>query len=366
MATTVVFYITGHGYGHSVRTAEVIRALARGESAWRIVVRTAAPRWLFEEAGAGVEIFDAHIESQVLESADSLRIDGAATAERLVDFLSSAETVVDREAAWLRDHQVSAIVADIPYLAGTIAERARIPCLGMSNFLWDFIYEPLLAGHPRADECLREIRAGYGRMQAILRFPFSHAMPVFRRIIDVPLVAPRAERSRAETTRALGIDPTDSRPVVYLGMRAGVPFETLGRAAAQSPEDIFVYVGHPRPGLPENTRNVVLGPVLSFADMVAAADTVISKPGYGMVATCAAHGTSLLYPPRTGFREDECLLRDLPRFSRVGELCLSDFASGNWQVPLRQLRSQPPPSESAPTGGAECCAENLAALVADL
>src|SRR5713226_828270 len=42
---TVALTVSGHGYGHSVRCAEVARVLLQRGA--RVVVRTEAPRWLF-------------------------------------------------------------------------------------------------------------------------------------------------------------------------------------------------------------------------------------------------------------------------------------------------------------------------------
>ena len=39
---SILFYISGHGYGHVVRTGEVIRALQRIRPDWRILPRTEA------------------------------------------------------------------------------------------------------------------------------------------------------------------------------------------------------------------------------------------------------------------------------------------------------------------------------------
>ncbi|MGH7888709.1 MAG: glycosyl transferase, partial [Candidatus Binatia bacterium] len=45
--TAILYYITGHGYGHAVRSHQVIRALASERRDLRIHVRTTAPDWLF-------------------------------------------------------------------------------------------------------------------------------------------------------------------------------------------------------------------------------------------------------------------------------------------------------------------------------
>ncbi len=42
---------------------------------------------------------------------------------------------------------------------------------------------------------------------------------------------------------------------------------------------------------------------LLYQDLVAAADVVVSKPGYGIVSECVANGTALLYTSRGRFIE---------------------------------------------------------------
>ena len=44
----LVFYVSGHGFGHASRDIEVINALHAIAPGVRLVVRTSAPRWLFD------------------------------------------------------------------------------------------------------------------------------------------------------------------------------------------------------------------------------------------------------------------------------------------------------------------------------
>ena len=53
---TIAFYISGHGFGHASREIEIINALFARRPDLRILVRTDAPRWLFDrtvKAGVG-------------------------------------------------------------------------------------------------------------------------------------------------------------------------------------------------------------------------------------------------------------------------------------------------------------------------
>ncbi|MBP1604413.1 MAG: hypothetical protein H6Q09_1585, partial [Acidobacteria bacterium] len=48
MSPTLVFFISGHGFGHASRDIEVINAVRALAPDARVIVRTAASRWLFD------------------------------------------------------------------------------------------------------------------------------------------------------------------------------------------------------------------------------------------------------------------------------------------------------------------------------
>lgn len=353
----LLYYVSGHGYGHAVRAAEIIRVIAEQQPTWHLFVKTTAPKWLFDGvAPSQLEIIHTKIDSGAREANNSLVIDSAGTVQALVEFVAETEPIIKQEARWVQENHIGAIIADIPYLAGNIGDSIGVPCIGCSNFLWDFIYEPLLADTPGASEILGTIRDGYSRMDAMLRLPFCHEMSVFPKLIDVPLVAPRPQRSTSYVRDHLRISRIDSRPIVYFGMRDAIQPSALERTARGSPDVILVYFGVSVTGLPENTRALEFDSELRFADFIAACETVVSKPGYGMFAACVANQVNILFPRRTGFREDEYLIRDAARYTRLRELPAKDFEDGNWSEHIRLLRSQQYPGETLQTDGAEVCA----------
>jgi hypothetical protein len=69
----------------------------------------------------------------------------------------------------------------------------------------------------------------------------------------------------------------------------------------------------------------------------------------------------LLWPRRSGFREDEVTEAQAPRFLRMKELPLDDFRAGRWGPTLEKVMALPPPPETQSVEGAAACAEVLAA-----
>jgi len=130
----VGLYVTGHGFGHAVRCAEVARVLlARGAE---VLLRTEAPRWLFPDRVQALPAPEgAPVDVGVVQQG-GLELDIDATRRRWTAFARNFEAHADREAATLREARVDVVLADVPPLAFEAAARARIPSLALANFGW--------------------------------------------------------------------------------------------------------------------------------------------------------------------------------------------------------------------------------------
>jgi L-arabinokinase len=93
--------------------------------------------------------------------------------------------------------------------------------------------------------------------------------------------------------------------------------------------------------------------------MVAAADVVLGKPGYGTVSECIAHNTALLYTSRGHFVEYDVFVREMPRMLRCRHISQDDLRAGRWSDAIDALLRQPEPPERPPTNGAEIAATEI-------
>ena len=140
MAAAIVFYVSGHGFGHATRTIEVINAVLAKRPETRIGVRTAAPRWLFDLTVKGKVAFSTLECDTGVVQIDSLHLDANATIERAVAFHDNLDRRASDEARWLAAAGVRLVVGDIPPLAFAAARAAGLPALALGNFTWDWIY----------------------------------------------------------------------------------------------------------------------------------------------------------------------------------------------------------------------------------
>jgi len=179
----------------------------------------------------------------------------------------------------------------------------------------------------------------------------------------MPLVAGRSTRDPYAIRAQLDIDSRDDRRVALVALRGGVPDDALRAAAAASPDWLFL-ITQPR-GLPvpANAQAVEVCPDIDFSDLVAISDVVISKLGYGIVSDCITAGKSLLWPRRIGFREDDVVEVEGPRFLRMREIAQDEFQRGAWDNSLAALLAQQQPIERMPTDGAGDCAGAILRLM---
>jgi L-arabinokinase len=101
---------------------------------------------------------------------------------------------------------------------------------------------------------------------------------------------------------------------------------------------------------------------LRYEDLVRAADAVVTKPGYGIIAECLANGTALLYTSRGRFAEYEVLVDAMPRFLRCAFIDHDDLYRGRWADHLARLLAQPAPPDRPRTDGAAIAAARILTL----
>jgi L-arabinokinase len=361
----IAFYISGHGFGHSSRQIEIINALGpRLPEGWRIVVRTAAARWLFDRTlRARVTFLPGECDSGIAQ-VDSLRLDEAETVRTAAEFYGTFAARTAAETTLLVGHDARLVVADAPPLACAAAAAAALPAVVVGNFTWDWIYEEY---EPRfeadAPYVLPAIRAAYARASAGWRLPMHGGFAAVPQVTDIPFVARHATRSRAKVLDALQIP--DSRPLALFSF-GGYGLDGLDLSTLDCTDAWTVVVTGPTPpapALPPGVAYVNEGYLydrgLRYEDLVAAVDVVVTKPGYGIISECVANRTAILYTSRGRFREYDVMVAEMPRVVRCAHLDQETLLAGRWQAALDALLASPPPPERPDTNGAEIVAADL-------
>jgi hypothetical protein len=337
----IVFYISGHGFGHASRDIEVIDTIAGLEPGIEVTARTTVPAWLFGRARTPVDVQPLDTDVGLVQL-DSLRFDEPESARRSAEFYRTFDRRLADETRALAALGVDLVVGDIPPLAFAAAERAGVRSVALGNFTWDWIYSIYPAFDKLAPEVIPTIRRAYAQASSALRLPFHGGFePMAEVTVDIPLITRRSRRDPCDTRRALGVDAL--RPLVLACFSAyGAP---ISYDDIRGANDFTLLTVEQLP--PHN---------LLYEDLVAAADVVVSKPGYGIVSECIANDTALLYTSRGRFIEYDVLVAEMPRVLRCREISQEDLFAGRWMEPLTQLLGQPAPVERPRLDGAAVAA----------
>jgi hypothetical protein len=370
LAAAIVFYISGHGFGHASRSIEVINAILAKRPETRIGVRTSAPRWLFDLTVRGKVSFSTLECDTGVVQVDALTLDEADSIRRASAFHNDLVTRAASETRVLRELGAGLIVGDVPPLAFAVGASAGIASIALSNFTWDWIY----ADYPRvrlAPSLLPTIRGAYAKASMALRLPMSGGFESFANVKDIPFVARHATKTREEVAKLLKL-PAD-KPIALVSFGgyglSGLDTDPLAKFKK------YTVV---------NTSNLPLGRVkkdattaerkgsyvsvneeamydvgVRYEDLVGAADAVVTKPGYGIIAESIANDTAILYTSRGHFPEYDVLVEEMPKYVRNAFISHDDLFAGKWESALDKLLAQPKPKKKPETNGAEVAADLL-------
>ena len=371
MAAAIVFYVSGHGFGHASRSIEVINAVLAKRPETRIGVRTAAPRWLFDLTVKGKVAFGTLECDTGVVQIDALSLDEADTIRRAAAFHSDLVTRAASETRVLRELGAGLIVGDIPPLAFAVGASAGIPSIGVGNFTWDWIY----ADYPRvrlAPSLLPTIRGAYAKASMALRLPMSGGFETFSNVKDIPFIARHATRTREEVCKLLKL-PSD-KPIVLLSFGGyglpGLEGDTLSKfkkytvvtvASAPVSRARKETAAERKGSFVSVNQEVMYDIGVRYEDLVGAADALVTKPGYGIVAECIANDTAVLYTSRGHFPEYDVLIEDMPKYLRTAFISHDDLFAGKWEGAIDKLLAQGKPKnyKKPETNGADVAADIL-------
>ncbi|MES2640978.1 MAG: hypothetical protein V4850_15920 [Myxococcota bacterium] len=267
---------SAHGFGHVTRELVIADALAaRGAE---VTLFTAAPRALLAGVRHAVVPWAADVG---IAQRDSLSEDVEGTLARLETVAS--EGAIDALAEVLAGYD--RVVVDIAPPALEAARRAGVPAFAVGNFDWAWIYRhyPALAGWAER----------FARWQAPHRGLFLEPGPgltgfaVVERFGVVGRRAGPVTRGRPGARTVLvcfggfGLDGIDA----WLPRIDGVRW-VLAPPMARVPRDDVSWVDD-----------------VPFPELVAGADALLTKPGYGIYAEAALAGTPMVWVDRGAFPE---------------------------------------------------------------
>jgi L-arabinokinase len=347
----ILYYVSGHGFGHAARSSRVINELLNRHG-FNVVVRTTAPSFIFTQAvGDGVTVEIADVDSGPAQT-DCLHTDLPATLERITSQLRDFDATAQKEAQYVASLNPCAIVADIAPLGVEVGSLLKKPTFVVANFLWDWIYADYATRIPQFDAISQRFTQIYSKATLILRTPLSGGMDAYSNMKDIPLIAPEMKKSKEAARAQLGLSMDEKFVLVSFGGIGAERFftrlderitkfnvMTLGRDAGRSGREFRF----------DSTK-------ASHGDLLSAADVVVGKLGYGLCSELIAQKRPILYTHRSDFVEYGVLNEGLRKYVAVDTLSPDEFFEGGLDGPLLRLLEKCHPTAQTPLDGARIAA----------
>ncbi len=348
----VYITVTSHGFGHAVRTASVAAAIKQLNPNIELVFVTTAPEWLLQSYVKDEFIYRPRIFDVGVIQQDSLKMDTAATMAKMGQIREQEAKIIKQEVEFIANHSVGLIIADIPPLAGKIAEVSGIPCWAMGNFGWDFIYRPWGEAFT---EIVTWIEDCYSKCDRLFRLPLAESMSAFNNVTDVGLTGGVPKYSIIELRDKFGIIAPPEKTVLLtfggLGLQA-IPYEIL----QQFPDWQFITFDRNCEDLPNLLR--ISGQEYRPVDFMPLCSRVVSKPGYSTFAEALRLDVPIVSLTREGFAESEILLQGIRDYAYHQIVSTKDFFAGKWSF-LHQNLIPPQKETKLPKNGSETIAQEV-------
>ncbi len=352
----IAYYITAHGYGHGVRSCDIIRALNRLHPEQNIVIVSDLPVSFFENR-LEKESYTLRAGSFDLGMVqlDSIRVDVAASLHGVLGLLGRRHELVAQETEFLRAAGIGLVVVDIPGIPLEAAARLDLRRIAVGNFSWDWIYSAFVGTDSRWGPVVRAFEEEYSKADLLLRLPFSPEMKAFPRIEDIPLVASPGRNRRRDLAALSGADPRKKWILIS--------FTTLdwSEEALDNVERLNLYEFFTVLPLVWRRKNIhaIDREKVPFPDVVASMDGVITKPGFGILSDCLVNAKPIIYADRRDFPEYAVLETAIKKYFKHWHIPAEKLYRGEIGDAIESLWNQPEPTQTLAGGGAVIAARRM-------
>ncbi len=346
----LAFYISSHGYGHGMRASVIGTCFSEKVT---LSIKTLLPELFFKkELSRQFSYYPARFDCGCIQT-DSVTVDIEKTVQTYMLIAERNEAMLGQEVAWCKKNGVTGILSDIAPFPFEVAHNAGIPSAGISNFSWEDIYEPYVQVAPEFSPCFKKIQEQYRMADLVCALTPPNPMKSFRRRITIPVVGRKGIDRRDEIFACYNIGAGKKLGLIYtgdFGMNT-VQWNNLGNFGD------WEFIGlYPLPGNPSNFR-LFDKRDFPYQDLLASADCMITKIGYGVYAECLINGLPLVYLPRENFAEYPFLHRSVVAWGAGYCIPQKEFYNLQWGNVLEAVKTTPKPGKKDPSGAWICASE---------
>ncbi len=338
MGSSIGFFISAHGFGHSARSCAIINEIKKMDHLRNIIVFTTTPKQFFQDSIDGNFFYYSLVTDIGFVQDSALEVNIPHTINALNDFYPIKEDFLDSIVSVLRKWNTSLIVCDISPLGIEVAKKAGIRCALIENFTWDWIYNSYIEKYPELRKYSEILHNIYLSVDVRIRTePFcgnyhaDHVVgPVFR----------KKRRGKQQIFSDLGIDDWQKMVLITMG-GISESFNYLRNKSFKALiDDGVVFVIPCGVEYMKVEKGIVLLPKFSqfyHPDLINAADVVIGKLGYSTLAEVISCGVPFGFVMRASYPETDCMREYVLTHLNSIEISAREYLEGNFMEKIQEL-----------------------------
>jgi len=377
--------ISSHGFGHLSQVAPVVNRLHELIPQLKITVRAALPEAQLRSRLHHLDALQHATDDFGMVMNHAFSVDTEASLARYQSLHQGWDDKVNALAKQFIDAHVDVVLADVPYLPLAAAQVAGIPSVALCSLNWaDILSHYVALDLTQTAACTTDlsrtepthVSQAATQPQAIINTMYAAYQSARYFLQPAPSMAmPKLDNQRAigpcctpgVAQRQTLLNTIQQHKHLYnpwlilIGM-GGIPFElSLEHWPTQHQGRPLCYIASPASANTHLSALSVDATGLSYSDLVASVDMIITKPGYGMFAEAAAAGVPVLFTARGDWPETEALVTWLKSKAHCVQITTDAIRAGTFEQELSKLLTQGPYTPVAPSGNDEA-----AALIAGL
>lgn len=294
----IALYISSHGFGHMTRCLSLIENILKNTQ-YNIYIACGKKqndfaRIYLSKYESRIMYKDLVTDIGLINKKNTLEVDTEKLENKLVEFVSSWDDVVNKEVEELKKLNIKSIVCDISPIGCLVGKKLNLPTTFISNFTWIEQYE-----HLGIDEDLiNKFRTAYSNINKFIQYDLCLAKDYINsnEVYDGGFVCREIDKLKVDEIKA------------KYGKSI---FITCGKSASLNCINIKNFSGtiFTTSGIDITTDkecNIVKLPIdiLDTQNYIAASDIVISKAGWGTIAEAIIGHTNLVLIDRPSAKED--------------------------------------------------------------
>jgi hypothetical protein len=263
--------------------------------------------------------------------------------------------VFAEEVSRLRALEPDLVLANVPFVSLAAARALGVPSVAISPLNWADIYKAYCWDRPDGSGIHGKILAAYQAATVFLQPMPSMPMDDLSNRRCIGPVARLGHRQRDRLISLFSNRENERFVLVSFGGIGGRPEFRLPEISGVR----WLVPNEYEIARSDITRRSMSG--ISFIDLLASCDVVVTKPGYGLFVEAACNGVKVAYVPRPDWPEAPYLNKWINTAWMARELEYDAFVKGDIKGEIEELLSIATPKPLVPTG-----VDDALRIIADL